>query len=134
VKGRKPSNIEKADKPYVCGRAPSWFSKEAKAEWSRCVPLLNERKILTAADLGSLEAYCVASGLVRQMEAVIHREGHVTETARGGLRAHPAVQIQSDATTRARLLAGELGLNPISRSRASIQSSDDDENDQPFLD
>lgn len=134
MKGRKPANIEKADVPYVCGRAPSWFSKEARLEWSRCAPLLNERKILTQADLGSFEAYCVAAGLVRQMEAVIQREGHVTETARGGLRAHPAVQIQSDATTRARLLASELGLTPISRSRPAMQSSDDDENDAPYLD
>src|SRR5665647_2566393 len=94
--------------------APGWLSKHAKAEWRRVMVDLTRRRILTAADLGSLENYCIAIGQVRDMERLISKEGHVVDTARG-LRAHPAVRIQSDAMTRARLLAAELGLTPVSR-------------------
>ena len=108
-------------------RAPAWLTKDAKGEWRRIMPLLIERKILTEADMGSVENYCVAIGQVREMQAMISKEGPVVTTTRGP-RAHPAVKIQSDAMTRARLLAAELGLTPVSRSRPSIR--DDDAKDE----
>lgn len=101
--------------------APAWLSEQAQAEWQRVIPLLVARKILTEADMGSLENYCVAIGQVREMQTLIAAEGHVVSTDRGP-RAHPAVKIQSDAMTRARLLAAELGLTPVSRSRPSVSA------------
>ena len=102
--------------------APAWLSKDAKAEWQRVMPILVERRILTDADLASFENYCVAIGQVREMERLIKRAGHVVETDRGP-RAHPAVKIQSDAMTRARLLASELGLTPVrGRVRPSLKT------------
>jgi P27 family predicted phage terminase small subunit len=112
--------------------APAWLSKHAKAEWRRVMPDLTKRRILTTADLGSLESYCIAIGQVRDMERLVAKGGHVVETARG-LRAHPAVRIQSDAMTRARLLAAELGLTPVSRSRPAIRDDENDD-DLSFLD
>lgn len=111
--------------PGVTG-APAWLSKDAKAEWARVMPILVERRILTNADLASFENYCVAIGQVRECERLIRRGGYVVETNRGP-RAHPAVKIQSDAMTRARLLAAELGLTPVSRSRPAVCENDDDE-------
>lgn len=107
--------------------APGWLSKDAKAEWRRVVPILVERRILTTADLGSLENYCTAIGQVREMERQLQRDGHVIDTD-NGLKRHPAVGIQSDAMTRARLLAAELGLTPVSRSRPAVrgESAGDD--------
>lgn len=106
--------------------APAWLSRDAKAEWRRVMPIITARRILTDADLGSLENYCVATGQVREMQRVIGQQGHVIETDRGP-RAHPAVRIQADAMTRARLLAAELGLTPVSRSRPAIREESDDD-------
>ena len=106
--------------------APAWFNKYAKCEWQRIMPLLIERKILTEADMGSVESYCIAIGQVRQMQVLIDKEGPIAQGTHGP-RAHPAVKIQSDAMTRARLLASELGLTPVSRSRPTIR---DDAQDQ----
>ena len=106
--------------------APAWLSKDAKAEWQRVMPILIERRVLTDADLASFENYCVAIGQVREMERLIKRAGHVVETDRGP-RAHPAVKIQSDAMTRARLLASELGLTPVSRSRPVVFENPNDD-------
>ncbi|EGJ21665.1 phage terminase, small subunit, putative, P27 [Cereibacter sphaeroides WS8N] len=107
-------------------QAPAWLSTEAAAEWDRVMPILTERRILTVADLGSLENYCVATGTVRECEAMMQTEGRVIMTPTG-LKRHPAVGIQSDAMTRARLLAAELGLTPVSRSRPAIRDDDDED-------
>jgi P27 family predicted phage terminase small subunit len=132
VRGRKPATIQTAERPAaLSATAPSWLSKEAKAEWRRVMPLLQERRILTNADLGSLENYCLAIGTVRQMEKVLTAEGYIVHTDRGP-KAHPAVKIQSDAMTRARLLAAELGLTPVSRSRPSVTQDNDDDDDDPL--
>lgn len=131
MRGRKPTTIM-TDRTAVADvpKAPAWLSKDAKAEWRRIMPSLIDRRILTDADMGSVENYCVAIGQVREMQRTIAQEGHVVITERGP-RAHPAVKIQSDAMTRARLLAAELGLTPVSRSRPSVcnDAQDDDSSD-----
>ena len=111
--------------------APKWLSADARREWKRVFPILRTRRILTVADLGSLENYCVAIGQVREMERMLQKEGH-TYMGETGPKRHPATAIQSDAMTRARLLAAELGLTPVSRSRPSVRQEDDNEDPSPL--
>lgn len=106
--------------------APSWLSSEAKKEWKRVINLLVERRILTRADLASLENYCTAIGQVRDCEKHLQDYGHVIDVD-GVMKRNPSVGIQSDAMTRARLLAAELGLTPVSRSRPTIRDQEDDD-------
>lgn len=115
--------------------APEWFSEWAAAEWSRVLPKLVERKILTEDNLGTLENYCVQMGLAREMEAEIQKLGAVQMiysldkegTARvTGARKNPAVSIQSGAMDKARLMAAELGLTPVSRSRPTVSKDEGD--------
>ncbi|WP_342741228.1 phage terminase small subunit P27 family [Tropicimonas isoalkanivorans] len=106
--------------------APEWMSEDAAEEWDRVMPILAERRILTVADLGSLENYCMAMGTVREMDRHLQDYGHVIDVD-GVMKRNPAVGIQSDAMTRARLLAAELGLTPVSRSRPAIRDDDDDD-------
>ena len=131
MRGRKPELGNDPDAVKLAPRAPGWLSAQAKAEWRRIMPLLIVRRILTEADMASVENYCVAIGQVRATEDIINREGFTIVTA-NGLRAHPAVRIQSDAMTRARLLAAELGLTPVSRSRPAIRDDGDGEDDSPL--
>lgn len=113
--------------------APAWLSVDARAEWDRIVPILAQRKILTTADLGSVENYCMAIGMAREMERQIQKLGAVQTVyamdKEGNARVvkmqkNPAVSIQSDAMTRARLLAAELGCTPVSRSRPTVEGDD----------
>lgn len=112
--------------------APSWMTEDAADEWDRVMPLLTERRILTDADLGSLENYCIAIGQVREMERHIQQNGHVLKDLEGLMKRNPAVGIQADAMTRSRLLAAELGLTPVSRSRPAIREDGDDDADDPL--
>ena len=122
MKGTKPAL--RTDPEAITDLAPPpWLSADAAAEWARVMPILAERRILTVADLGSLENYCIAIGTVREMERQLQADGHVIQTEQG-LKRHPAVGIQSDAMTRSRLLAAEIGLTPVSRSRPTIRDDE----------
>jgi len=124
MKGTKPTLRPDAS-PVGEQPAPAWLSEDGAAEWDRVMPILAERRIVTDADLGSLENYCTAIGQVREMERHLQEHGHVYQVE-GLWKRNPAVGVQSDAMTRARLLAAELGLTPVSRSRPSIREDGDD--------
>lgn len=127
MKGTKPK-LRTDAAPLGELPAPAWLSAGAAAEWDRVMPILAERRILTAADLGSLENYCAAIGQVREMERHLQEHGHVIQIE-GVWKRNPAVGVQSDAMTRARLLAAELGLTPVSRSRPAIRDEEEDDAD-----
>jgi P27 family predicted phage terminase small subunit len=127
MKGDKPAIV--TDKKAVSSvpKVPPWLSPDAKKEWRRVMPPLVDRRILTEADLGSLEHYCVACGRIREIERLIQA---------GGAAIDPATfRMQDKAMTTARQLAAELGLTPVSRSRPAVRddnSEDDDENPLNF--
>lgn len=138
MKGRKPHlRVEReslADRP-----APDWLSPDARAEWDRLVPILAQRRVLSEADVGILENYCVAVGTVREMEREIQRSGALQKvyaidnkgvSCLVRISKSPAVAIRSDAMTQARLMAAELGATPVSRSRPTVE--DDDGEDDLF--
>lgn len=125
MKGNKP--VLRTDKAAVSEvpRAPAWLSKDAKLEWRRIMPLLVERRILTEADMGSVESYCVATGRVREIERQIQ--------AAGGDIDPRLFRMQDKAMQTGRQLAAELGLTPVSRSRPTIRTDEADADDLSFL-
>jgi P27 family predicted phage terminase small subunit len=100
-------------------RAPSWLPEPGKAEWRRVLPLLMARSILSRADLSVLASYCAAFGQVQQCQEILNAKGLVDE-GKLGTRGHPAAQIQHRAMSQLRQYAAELGLTPVSRSRAGV--------------
>lgn len=85
------------------------------------IPELTKRRILTAADLGCLEAYCVAMGRIRELELLLRGEMDLK-----------LLRAQDKAMVTARQLAAELGLTPVSRSRPSVRDTNED--DLSFMD
>lgn len=131
MKGRKPKSGPAEDQRAVAHvpRAPAWMAQDAKAEWRRIMPLLVERRILTDADMGSVENYCTAISTGREAERVLQERGHVYQDDNGNLRRNPASLVLKDAMQTARQLAAELGLTPVSRSRPSIRDDADADDD-----
>ncbi|TFF27513.1 phage terminase small subunit P27 family [Jiella endophytica] len=123
MKGRKPQLIiDNGGLHKPVQAPPDWMSKEAKAEWRRVMPLLVERRILTDADMASFENYCISIGRVRQLETLLA----------AGFDA-PTFRAQDKAMATARLLAAELGLTPVSRSRPAMrEDAADDDGDNPL--
>jgi P27 family predicted phage terminase small subunit len=124
VKGRKPSTITPGSHLLkTTPKVPAWLSKEAKSEWRRVAPILVSRGNLTLADLGTLENYWTAVGLVREAQRFLNAAGIML-----GRNRHPAVGIQNTAMATATRCGGELGLTPYSRSRSPVRDlpSEDD--------
>lgn len=96
--------------------APSWLSRDAKAEWKRALPGLVARGIITTADLANFENYCVAVGRVREIERELQKTFSL-----------PLCRAQDKAIASARQLAVELGLTPVSRSKPAMIDNDDSE-------
>lgn len=105
--------------------APGWLSEEARKEWDRVLPILTERRILTVADLGGLENYCICIGRVRDTETIIQGEQDTEMMLK-------LIRVQDKAMASARLLAAELGLTPVSRSRPSIREDENGGEDDPL--
>jgi P27 family predicted phage terminase small subunit len=124
MKGTKPHlREENVTMDHVM--PPEWLAESARKEWDRVMPVLTERRILTEADLGGLENYCICIGRVRDMEAGIQN------TADPELILKLA-RMQDKAMASARLLAAELGLTPVSRSRPAIRNDNPEEGDDPL--
>lgn len=124
TRGLKPSTIVAGTSPVASvPKAPSYLSKDAKAEWRRVAPILtDERKVLTVADLAALENYVIAVATMRRA----HRELEDSGLLIAGKR-NPASTILLQAQQQQLRAAGELGLTPAARSRAVMATGDDDE-------
>lgn len=134
MRGRKPNGIVAGTSPVVgVPKPPAWLSKEARAEWRRVAPILVERKTLTEADLGTLESYATATGIVQQAQRQLNTDG-LTVVSPQGVKRHPVLGVQNQAMTTARLCAAELGLTPVSRSRPSIRDDNGNDDDTSPLD
>ncbi|MGA0617412.1 phage terminase small subunit P27 family [Paracoccus sp. KR1-242] len=124
MKGTKPQLREALPQEIAeVTAAPEWLAEEARKEWDRVMPILLDRKILTDADLGGLENYCICIGRVRETEAKIQIETDPEMMLK-------LIRVQDKAMASARQLAAELGLTPVSRSRPAIRE-DEDGDDSP---
>jgi P27 family predicted phage terminase small subunit len=120
VRGRKPAALDPERAPLVAApNPPAWLSRHAKAEWRRIMPILVERRILTDADMASVENFCLAIGRTRELESLIQKAGDAIDPK--------LFRLQDKAIQTARQLAAELGLTPVSRSRPSMR--DEETND-----
>jgi P27 family predicted phage terminase small subunit len=122
MRGRKPELVADIDAIDSIPAPPSWLSKHAKAEWRRVMPELVKRQILTPADFGGLESYCVATGRIRDIEILLQAD-----------LDPKLVRMQDQAMKTQRQLGAELGLSPVSRARPSIRDDGgDDDSENPL--
>ncbi|MGV8831257.1 MAG: phage terminase small subunit P27 family [Devosia sp.] len=127
MRGTKPTLVIDNDAVKATTAPPTWLSVEAKKEWRRVMPILVERRILSDADMGSLENYCLAQARVRDAEKMLGR----TTNPDAWLKL---LRAQDKAMGTARQIAAELGLTPVSRSRPGIREEEDgnDDADNPL--
>jgi len=123
MKGTKPQLRQSSEALGILS-APEWMAEAARKEWDRVMPDLAARRILTTADLGTLESYCICAGRVRDLETLI-QAGPDADLAMKLMR------LQDKAMASARQHAAELGLTPVSRSRPAIRDDADEDEKTP---
>jgi P27 family predicted phage terminase small subunit len=121
LRGVKPQAKQAKDALTKTPPVPSYFSCYAAAEWKRIMPRLIKDRIITKADLGGVEEYCIMRGVVREIET--------NRSLNSGDIDPKLFGVQNRAAQTARQLAAEYGLSPVSRARiggCTYDASDDD--------
>ncbi len=118
LRGKKPAIAPDISALAKAPAAPKQLSTYARAEWKRIMPGLIERGIITRCDLGGVEDYCRARGLVREIEDTLRASGEIDLKL---------CRLQDKAMQTTRQLAAEYGLSPVSRARVGSAAGDDDD-------
>lgn len=99
-------------------------------EWLGVMAELTERKVLTDAMRGSVDAYVMAMHNARLAQRAIDQHGLLVASGKEGvLKQNPAVSLLGKAQEAVMRLAVELGLTPASRSRPGFQPPKEEDND-----
>ena len=86
-----------------CPEPPDWMSFEAKMEWLRAAPELHKKGRLVGGLISLLENYCIATGEIRECEAMLASDGKIING-----KVHPAFKMMIDAMAIAKSIGGEL--------------------------
>lgn len=132
MKGRKPDLkvIEgKAVEDCNLFSAPDHIPEPMREGWLKVAADLRARKLLTEAMDGSLDAYIMALWNMRRAQQMIDEHGELIPDGKGSLKANPAINLLGKAQEVFLRLSTELGLTPVSRSRAALQPPKEKEDD-----
>lgn len=108
LRGRKTPATRDSDPIKRKPPAPKHLSPFARDEWNRVLPMLIERGLINKADLGMVAAYCLARGLVVELE--ISRRQPDADMPK-------LLRLQDQAMVSAARFSASLGLDPSSRAR-----------------
>lgn len=106
---------------------PDHIPAEMHAEWQTIVDDLTQRRILTEAMMGSVNAYVMAMFNARKAQAEIDRHGVLIADAKGILKKNPAIGFLGKSQSEILRLSAELGLTPASSSRSKMKPAKEDD-------
>lgn len=115
--GKRQLNLNEPKPDASVPKCPAWLSKEAKREWKRLVPFLEQAGLLTQVDRAAFAGYCQSYADWMDAKDHLATEGSTFETPNGYQQQSPWVSI---AQTNLKLMlkfCTEFGLTPSSRSR-----------------
>lgn len=124
LRGIKPQTKTRKDALTKAPPVPEYFSPYAAAEWKRIMPRLIKDRIITKADLGGVEEYCLMRGVVREIET--------NRSLNAGEIDPKLFGVQNRAAQTARQLAAEYGLSPVSRARIGSGADEAADDDNPL--
>jgi P27 family predicted phage terminase small subunit len=113
---------------------PSHIHRDMHPEWIAVVKDLKDRKAITDAMLGSVDAYVMALRNMRIAQEAIDEHGPLIDGGKGILKQNPAVSLLGKSQSTVMRLAAELGLTPAARSRPKMGGGGDDKPGNPQSD
>jgi P27 family predicted phage terminase small subunit len=99
---------------------PRSLATEAKAEWRRIVPELEEMGLIAAVDRSVLIRYCTAWAEWLELDGLVQRSGKLIKGQKGNLVRNPLWLMRQDIEQTVTELARQLGLTPVARLRSGV--------------
>jgi P27 family predicted phage terminase small subunit len=99
---------------------PRTLPEEAKAEWKRVVPELEDIGLLASVDRGVLIRYCTAWADWCELAGLLQQSGKLIRGQKGNLVRNPLWLMKRDCEQTIAELARQLGLTPSARLRAGV--------------
>jgi P27 family predicted phage terminase small subunit len=127
-------NQSEPSPPKVAPECPKWLLDEAKAEWNRMAPILEQMGLLTSIDKAAFAGYCQAYAKWRGAEEFLKEHGTTYKIPKRGkdgkvisiyMAPFPEVAIARASLEQVRQFCVEFGLTPSSRGRISLPSNND---------
>lgn len=123
--GNRPLNYDEPEAPEGAPGMPEFLSHEAREEWNRVVPILDEMDVLRTSDLALLASYCQEYGnyVIAQMKifetggSVIKVESHNGNEI---LKKNPWLTASNEAYDRMNKAGARLGLSPSDRTSIKV--------------
>lgn len=119
-----PGGVTGAARPARPSRSPGQayraLSPEAKAEWRRVVPELEEMGVLATVDRAVLIRYCTAWADWVELQELLSKSGKLIRGQKGNLVRNPLLLVRKDVEATLSDLGRQLGLSPGARLRADI--------------
>lgn len=106
--------------------APESLREPGVKCWDKTAKILLGVKVLTDADLDTLESYCIAYQTMLEANSDLDRDGLTQMNPTSGLLSpHPSVNIMNKAQAELRQTGTLLGLSPSARTRINVPKKDD---------
>lgn len=112
---------------------PVHIPVEMHSEWLAVMDDLRDRKMLTDAMSGSVDAYIMAMRNARKAQEQIDLHGVLVDGGKGILKQNPAVSLLGKSQSTILRLAAELGLTPAARSRKKMRDETPEGDDEKNL-
>jgi len=101
---------------------PAELGAAAKREWRRIAPELARLGLLARIDRAALALYCESYGRWLEAVAAVEKYGVVIKSPNGFPVQSPYLAIANKAGEQVRLLLGEFGMSPSSRTRVHAKT------------
>ena len=110
---------------------PRSLAGEARFEWHRVVPELEEMGLLATVDRAVLIRYCSAWADWCELRDLLNRSGKLIRGREGTLVRNPLWFMFQDAGQTVTELGRHLGLTPVARLRAGVVHERPPEEEEP---
>ena len=120
LRGTLRKHRANAEEPVVTPEIPTCpreLSPAARKEWRRIGPELARMGLLSRIDRAALAMYCDHYGRWLEAIAALQKYGVVVKSPNGFPMQSPYVAIANKSGEQVRLLLGEFGMSPSSRTR-----------------
>ena len=124
-RGNRPLNKNEPKPSPLVPDQPDWLTAEAKSEWDRIAPKLENLGLLTEVDGAALAGYCMAYARWKEAEEFITKHGLIFKTPSGYLQQVPHVSIAQKYLVIMSGFLTKFGLSPSDRTvLVTLKSAD----------